>query len=76
MMAAWRKVYSLSLSPRNPDAVAVSRALIEREIEPRQRSATILEWAAAYLAGRAMECQISTAPTMSDEELDTLLDDF
>ncbi len=72
-----RKVVSLSLSPANPNAEIVLHGLKEHQVPQGQRSAKILEWAAAYLSGRANE-QPTMLPGfgMSEAELDALLDDF
>lgn len=77
-MEGWRVVISLSISRRNPDAVTVAEALAAQNIPLTHGGAQILAWAAAYLSGATMA---PTAPPpedpgISQEELDTLLDDF
>jgi hypothetical protein len=70
-----RSIMPISLSPANPDAVAVTEAL--KAIPPGQRSAALLAWAAAYLQGRAREPpSVAAAIGISEEELDQLLDAF
>jgi len=69
---------TISLSPRNPDAITVGEAL--KEIPARQRSAELLRWAAAYLAGeqRALT-QPDVSTGFSEEEIadiDAALDNF
>jgi hypothetical protein len=72
-----RTPMTISLSPANPDAVVVIDALAH--IPPRQRSATLLHWAAEYLQGRANAAQaaeIEDGLGLTDEEVDALLDAF
>lgn len=70
-----RAILSVSLSPANPDAVVVAAAL--RDVPDGQRSATLVQWAAAYLQGRARETSpVLTELGMTEAELDQLLDDF
>lgn len=75
-MAEWRTVISVSVSPRNPDAALVAQALAERGIALTRGGSLILEWAAAYLSGRAAEPPPVAELIISDEELTALLDDF
>lgn len=70
-----RRVVSLSLSARNADARIVARGLVERDVALTHGGPLILEWAAAYLEGRAAQ-PIEDASGISDDELDALLDDF
>lgn len=74
-MAVERVVISVSLSPANPDAAQVLKALAEEDIPNRQRSATLVSWLAAYLSGQA-RTRMLAGDGMSDEELDDCLDDF
>lgn len=70
-----RAVLPISLSPANPDAVAVAAAL--RDLPKGQRSASLLAWAAAYLRGEAAQTAVTVADLgMSEAELDQLLDEF
>lgn len=70
-----RRILVVSLSARNPDAVAVAQALAD--VPARQRSEQLLGWAAAYLQGRVNEAAGEASPLgLSEEELDQLLDDF
>lgn len=69
-----RTVVSVSVSPRNPDAAAVAEALAERGIPLTHCGGQLLAWAAAYLAGRALERVECAEATISDDELDVLLD--
>ncbi len=72
-----RTIVSLSLSPANPDAMLVAQALKDQAVPQGQRSAKILEWAAAYLSGKANETPaIIPEIGLSEEEIDGLLDDF
>ena len=74
-MTGRRTVIPLSLSPANPNAVLVLRALAQ--VPKGERSARLLEWAAGYLSGRANdESALIPEIGMSEEELDQLLDDF
>ena len=70
-----RIIWSVSISPRNPDAVTVAQAL--KDVLPRERSALLLRWAAAHLQGKAND-QPAILPEfgMSDEEISGLLDDW
>jgi hypothetical protein len=75
MSKGQRTVLPLSLSPANPDAVIVATAL--KDVAKGQRSAAVLQWAAAYLQGKAREGPAIIAELgISEEELDQLLDDF
>lgn len=65
---------TISLSPKNPDAVAVMDAI--RDIPTRQRSAEMLRWAAAYLSGKQRELLAEHIPGLDDDEIDAALDDF
>lgn len=66
---------TISLSPRNADAVAVASAL--KDIPDRQRSAELLRWAAAYLAGdQRWPNAVVSGIGLTDDEIDSLLDDF
>lgn len=70
-----RAIWSVSISPRNPDAVIVAQAL--QGAPARERSALLLKWAAAYLQGKANDAPaIPPAFGMSDDEISSLLDDF
>lgn len=70
-----RGVMTISLSPRNADAVVVAEAL--KDIPARERSAKLLRWAAAYLAGEEREnAQKADAIGLTEDEIDTLLDDW
>lgn len=71
-----RTILPISLSPANPDALLVVQALTE--VGPRERSAAILRWAAAYLSGQARDLPGPTeaAIGLSEDELDALLDAF
>jgi hypothetical protein len=65
---------TISLSPRNPDAVAVMGAI--RDIPARQRSAELLKWAAAYLAGEQREALAGNTPDFDEDAVDAALDDW
>lgn len=70
-----RAIWSVSVSPRNPDARVVAQALAG--VAPRERSALLLRWAAAYLQGKAND-EIAIVPEfgMSEEDISSLLDGF
>ena len=74
-MEGARKIWPISISPRNPDAVVVAQAL---QSTPRgDRSALLLKWAAAYLQGKANDRPAAISELgMTDDELSELLDDF
>jgi hypothetical protein len=56
----------LSASPANPDAVLVVTTLTQ--VAPRQRSASIFAWAAAYLRGEVNAAGRAEAPSAMDED--------
>jgi len=70
-----RQIWSISISPRNPDAMLVAQAL--KDAPKSERSALLLKWAAAYLQGKASD-QPTILPAfgMSDDDISSLLDDF
>jgi hypothetical protein len=71
-----RQVLSLSLSAKNANARTVARGLAAQGVELAHGGPLILEWAAAYLEGRARAAQDEADDRLSDAELDALLDDF
>ena len=71
-----RRVVSLSLSAKNAAAQIVARGLVERGVTLTHGGSLILEWAAAYLAGRTMQPPGAEDEGLSEAELDVLLDDF
>lgn len=74
-MDGQRKIWPISISPRNPDAVVVVQAL--KGALKGERSLLLLRWAAAYLQGKANQ-QPASIPElgMTEDELDDLLNDF
>jgi hypothetical protein len=72
-----RKLIPLSFSPSNPDARLVMQALAEQQIAKGQRSAHIWAWAAGYLRGEGQNAVLHhNDPSISEDELDQLLDGF
>ena len=65
---------TISLSPKNEDAVTVLRAL---EHAPYwQRSRELVRWAAAYLNGETLAQAAAQQSELDEDEIDALLDDF
>lgn len=74
-MARRRVVLAVSLSPANPDAVAVAEAL--RGVPDGRRSAALLAWAAAYLRGEVgARADAASDEALDEGAIDALLDDF
>lgn len=70
-MATSRQMIPLSYAPGNDDAALVLAELAR--LPPRQRSATIWAWCAAYLRGQARAAPPEAAED-PDAALDALLD--
>lgn len=71
-MAIERKLIPLSYTPSNADAALVLAELAT--LPPRQRSAAIWAWCAAYLRGQARAPLIEAEADDAEATLDALLD--